>query len=79
MSKKKEPKKLAFIHIALCDDGNVHAEISGSHKDLVNLVVQTLVSNDDCPLIRVLAASNAFIEAAGIKALREFANDNDSE
>ena len=79
MSKKKEPKKLAYIHIALCDDGNVHAEITGSHKDLVNLVIQTIVSDDDCPLTRVLAASNAFIEAAGIKALREFANGNDSE
>ncbi len=79
MSKKKEPKKLAFIHIALCDDGKVHAEISGSQKDLVNLVIQTLVSDDDCPLTRVLAASSAFIEAAGIKALREFANGNDSE
>lgn len=79
MCKKKEPKKLAFIHIALCDDGNVHAEITGSHKDLVNLVIQTIVSDDDCPLTRVLAASNAFIEAAGIKALREFANGNDSE
>ena len=79
MSKNKEPKKLAYIHIDLCDDGNVHAEISGSHKDLTNLVVQTLVSDDDCPLIRVLAASKAFIEMAGIKALREFANGNDSE
>ena len=79
MSKKNEPKKLAFIHLDLCDDGNIHAEISGPHKDLVELVAQTLISGDDCPLTRVLAESRELIEKVGIKVLREFTNGNDSE
>lgn len=79
MSKKNEPKKLAFINLALCDDGKLHAEISGSREDLVNVVIQTLISNDDCPLNRVLAESREFIEEAGIKLLREFKNGNDGE
>lgn len=79
MSKKNGPKKLAFINLALCDDGKLHAEISGSRKDLVNVVIQTLISDDDCPLTRVLAESREFIEAAGIKVLREFKNGDDSE